>query len=182
MSLDIVYDELEIQLLDKLQTNFNEVGFKKLQHVDLFNDQFQMLMQGEEEAFDFPAILVDFNDILWDDIGEFSQQGDSLIRFHVGQHLQDHTKHKSQALKYLNFVHRTLHGFTGSIFNRLVRRRTVLDISHGGVIVHIMEYTGKVFDDTADPSKNWPGVIVDADTPHGSINRPTDPSPYIIPG
>ena len=172
MILDTVYTELETQLGDKLRTNFNQPGFKKLGTVDLFADQFTAVMEGEELALVYPAILIEILDIPWETKGRLSQSGVATIRFHIGQLWIDYTKRKSDSLAYLDFAHVALQGFSGSIFNKLTRGRTTLGGANSQMQVHILEYRTQVEDRSADKYGSWVHTT-------GPIDVEPDPDPNI---
>lgn len=184
MSLQLTYTKLEQRLTDCLATNFNVPGLPKLQHTDLFNDQFNEFEEGREWPFMFPAILIDLNDIVWESKGRKTQQGISLIRFHVGQNLLDYKLKSSMALKYLEEVHKAMHGFNSNVFSSLSRIRTQLDSSHGNVIVHTIDYQTAISDRTADPEALLDDINnVDVETKFNSVPpQPSSNSPYHIPG
>lgn len=154
MILDQVYNDIEALLTDRLRTNFSQAGFKALGTIDIFNDQFTELAMGNEIAMTFPAILIEFSDIDYTQQGRNVQQGEAVVRIHIGQNLLDYADKKGKALGYLDFVHRALQGSTGTLHNGLMRERMELDISAGNLIVHVMEYTTRIYDNSADKQVN----------------------------
>lgn len=154
MILDQVYTDIESRLIDKLRTNFTAAGYKKLGTTDIFNDQFTSLAMGEEVAMNFPAILVEFADVQYTQQGKSIQQGEAVIRIHIGQNLLDYHDKKSRALAYLDFVHNALQGSTGQNHNGLMRERMELDINAGNLIVHVLEYVTRIYDNSADRTVN----------------------------
>lgn len=182
MSLYTTYQEIKPYLISVLDTNFNVVGVPKLQHIDIYNDQFNMLADGKELPFLFPAILVDVSDIVWDDEGRLNQQGNGLIRFYIAQNLIDHNEKTELALKYLDHVHKALQGLSGTAFNKLRRTRSFLSVSHGNMIVHMMEYACSIWDKTADPELDLNNTTIGLEVEHGGVPDPPPVSgPFIIP-
>lgn len=188
MILDTVYTLLETLLLEELKTNFiPPTNMLKLQHVDLYNDQFAN--KELEKTFKYPAILIQFSDIIWTTESQGIQKGELLLRFHIGQKIMADTKAgaKFQAkgltrLAYLEEVHKVLQNFTGECFSKLDRIATLPDTAHTNQIVDIMEYTTVLIDASADIKRD----LVDAAPVELDVQKGTPPaivkpdSPFIV--
>ena len=165
MTLDIVYDEIQTRLIERLRTDFSEPGFDALGTVDLFSNQFS---EGSTAELTYPAILLEFVEVAYTQQGKKSQQGQLALRLHVAQEFTDHTEKKSKGLAYLDFVHRALHGHKGSLHNGLTRTRSVPGTGIGNVMVNTLEYTARIWDNTADPTLGWTDVNPELDETYDS--------------
>lgn len=160
MTLDIVYDEIQARLIQRLRTDFSEPGFDALGTVDVFSSQFA---EGSTAVLTYPAILLEFAEVLYTQQGKKSQQGQLTLRLHVAQEFTDLAEKKTKGLAYLDFVHRALHGHRGTVHNGLMRTRSVPGIGMGNVMVNTLEYVTRIWDNTADPSLNWTDVTLALD-------------------
>jgi len=187
MILDTVYTLLETLLIEELKVNFTPpANMFKLGHVDLYNDQFSN--EEIEKAFKYPAVLIQFSDIIWSTQSQGIQTGEALIRFHVGQKIIADTKAgaKFQAkgltrLRYLEEVHKVLQNFTGECFSKLDRVSSIPDTAHTNKIVDIMEYSTIITDASADTKRNLVEVNAALDVQKGNPPAIVKPqSPFIV--
>lgn len=72
-----LYKEIETALLSVLDDNNKQL----IQYVDLWNNQVDDA--EESEAFDTPAVFVEFNRIKWRTLGNKTQEGNITLTLHI---------------------------------------------------------------------------------------------------
>jgi len=121
-------------------------------------DQGQIDYPAEHYPIDFPAVLIDFENTDWEDLGRQIQGGDITIGFRVAfrlyEDLNNHTPADSrnaglQKLQLLTTIHKALQGFAGANYNRLSRIRTFTEKRNDGLKVIVMQYATYLTDESA---------------------------------
>lgn len=72
-----LYKEIETALLSILDDN----DFQLIQYVDLWNNQVDDA--EESEAFDTPAVFIEFKNIRWRTLGNKTQEGNTTLILHI---------------------------------------------------------------------------------------------------
>lgn len=118
--MDILYNAL----VNKLAADVPE-----LRWIDMDTGQYEFF--EDNYPVDFPACLIQFPNIDWQDLQRGLQTGDVTVTFRVGFKITEDTHATApdraaatDRLKLLNNIHRALHYFNGTAFNALTRRNT----------------------------------------------------------
>jgi hypothetical protein len=136
--MDILYQDLLTRLAAQVPD---------LRWIDY--DQGQIDYPAEHYPIDFPAVLIDFENTEWEDIGQQIQGGDVTITFRVVfrlyEDLNNHTPAASRQeglnkLQLLNTLHKALQGFAGVHYNALSRVRQFTEKRDDGLKVVAMQY------------------------------------------
>jgi|GEM_PF-4676508 len=132
-----------------------------LRSVDVFNNQFEDYKAdtgNEEQPLPFPLVLVEFAGgdwMLYND--RLTRYADPyLFRLHVGQELQydsdNHSAQQEEALTHLDFIDEVINAlddWTGGMHvERFLFQFEQLDTQRTHLIEHILEFKGKVLDDS----------------------------------
>ena len=130
-----------------------------LRWIDL--DQGQIDFPADNYPIDFPALLIDFTNTEWEDIGQQIQGGEMMISFRTAfrlyEDMNNHTPEESrnaglQKLQLLKTIHKALQGFAGANYNRLSRIRTFTEKREDGLKVITMQYSTYITDNSARES------------------------------
>jgi hypothetical protein len=173
------------QLADRLAAAVPSVAW-----VDL--DQGQLDQDGEEYPlpYDLGVVLIDFEEVTWEDLGQGRQRGEAVIRFTLARLVtEDSYQYSSQRaaaltkLEQLGELHRALNHYAGDGFGALVRvgssKQTVGPV---GRWVYSLSYRTRLVDDTGVAAGG--GTVEDLDTtPRGNQTRRPAPAAagFIIP-
>jgi hypothetical protein len=120
-------------------------------------DQSQLENEPTEYAlpYDIGVVLIDFEDVAWEDLTEGVQRGDAIIKITVArQVLSDSYQYSSQRgaalekLQLLGQVHKALHRHAGDGYGAMVRTYSRKEPSPlPAVWVYTMGYKCRLFDD-----------------------------------
>lgn len=136
--MDILYKDLLERLDDQVP---------ELRWIDY--DQGQIDFPAESYPVDFPALLIDFENTEWEDVGQLVQGGTLTISFRTAfrlyEDMNNHTPAESRnngllKLRLLNKIHKALHGFGGEHYNGLSRTRQFTEKREDGLKVVVMQY------------------------------------------
>lgn len=153
-----IYKDIADNLMDKLNTNYTG-DFKKLQHVDLFNNQISNY--EKELPFDLPAIFVQIQmNNLRTKAGQWYQNGDLRLTLHVLQYSLDDTIKTTDILKYLEEVNIAVHGTTGTNYNHLIRTDVDLNNNTNMMYDHQLVYVANCWDGSANRDKGMSQVLI----------------------
>jgi hypothetical protein len=137
-----------LALCEQLQDTF--------EHIDLWNRNIEFTEQ--EQAWNTPAVFIEFLPITWQGLGQGCQQAELTIRFHIVTRCTassaNGSAYQADAIAYLDLLdttHRLLHRFSGEKFNGLMRTRSETNHEHTEIVESIEEYKCLVFDDAAKP-------------------------------
>ncbi|MDF7809927.1 hypothetical protein [Hymenobacter sp. YC55] len=117
-SFTIVYPQLADRLAEQLPGLW----------IDLDQDQLEQPTEDYPLPYDSGVVLISFDEIDWQDLGQGVQRGEAVIRFTLAiQVVQDSYQHSAQRaaamakLQLLGDMHRALQHFAGDGFGALVR-------------------------------------------------------------
>ena len=130
------YDTVKSRLLEKVPA---------IKTVRLFNSQFDN--EQLENAFEYPAVFIQFLNITWTTKTKGLQKADAVIRLNVGFHSLK--TEEREIFLLLEEIHKALQGFGNeNLFGFIDRVNEEQDIDHGNVIVWLVDY-GAVITDTS---------------------------------
>jgi hypothetical protein len=136
--MDILYNDL-----------LSHLGAQVPELVWIDYDQGQIDFPTDSYPIDFPAVLIDFENVEWEDVGQNVQGGTVTISFRCAFRLYHdisiHTPEESrnqglQKLQLLNKIHKALQGFGGEHYNMLSRVRQFTEKREDGLKVIVMQY------------------------------------------
>lgn len=184
--METIYLETKDRLMQWLNTQYDTkfpvtAGAKpvsaKLQFIDLYNGQFELLKVAEGIKvlpFKFPAILFEFLDLQCvPRLGMRGQQVNGVLRLHIGQEcyadsfmmgaVPRNSNNQSLALNtlvYLKQIHRVMQNYSSTDmcagFDRIAIGQ---DVNHNNIIVHTLDYSFSYLDNSADPLLNWQTIM-----------------------
>jgi|GEM_PF-4630913 len=138
-------------IMDRIQQQCPEVKY-----IDLFNDQFNY--EQEEDAFNTPAVLVEFAPFETRSLSEGRQDMEIPFILHVGTEQyeeassREELSHRTRALEHLNTidsVSKALHRFGKGIGGDIVRTGFETDVNHNNMYVHKISFKLRLVDDIA---------------------------------
>ncbi|QCW20340.1 hypothetical protein [Flavobacterium phage FPSV-S1] len=130
------YDAVKNRLLEKVKT---------IKTVRLFNSQFDN--ENVEDAFEYPAVFIQFLSVPWTSKAKGLQEAAAVIRLNVGFHSLK--TEEREIFLLLEEIHKALQGFgSENLFGFIDRVNEEQDIDHGNVIVWLVDY-GAVITDTS---------------------------------
>ena len=116
----------------------------EVQHVDLWNRNVEFI---EDEAFDMPAVFVEFRPITYKNVKEQVQRAQVTVNLHIVTRMAGLTSGggfgQKEALAYFDLidtVHRAVHGLSGEHFSPLVRIQSQTNHDHDEIIENIEVY------------------------------------------
>lgn len=136
--MDVLYQKI----MERLDANVPE-----LRWIDL--DQGQLETPEDSYPVQFPCCLIDFTNIIWQNVGRQLQAGDVTISLRVGFDIYEDTNNLSPEvsrnngllkLRLLNKIHHYIQGFGGEHFNRLNRIGTFQEKREDGLKVYNLVY------------------------------------------
>jgi hypothetical protein len=142
---------LYLAIMDRIQDQCPEV-----RHIDLFNDQFNN--EDQEDAFNTPAVLVEFAPFETRSLSEGRQDMEVPFILHIGTEQyeeassREELQHRTRALEHLNTidsVSKALHRYGRAIGGDIVRTGVETDINHYNMYVHKISFLVRVVDDIA---------------------------------
>ena len=144
------YTELVARINAK-KTEFTDAGLSEIKHMDIWANQYNR--EEDEHPYELPAVFFEI-EADWTDQGSNAGAGVVDLKIHVEQHnyanSADKSTNQAKALEVQEIVDRlnvVLHGFSGTNFNKLKRRRSLRDPQLDHRIVYIIEYTTLYTDD-----------------------------------
>lgn len=163
--MEVIYTTLAAHLME------NVTG---LMYVSLFNNQFARMEMKEVDIdlVPMPAVLVQIDIPSWtSDNGGEVQRGQATVRLHIGQEIWADPAQGSESqdtaldvIRFITLVHTQAHGISGEGFTALKRVAGPLsDTDYTNLIVHVLEYTCELTDDSADSRRDWVPVTPDLD-------------------
>lgn len=138
-------------IMDRILTQCPEVKY-----IDLYNDQFNY--EQEEDAFNTPAVLVEFAPFETRSLSEGRQDMEIPLILHIGTEQYEEASsretlaHRTRALDHLNTidsVSKALHLFGKGIGGDIVRTGFEADINHNNMYVHKVNFIVRIVDDIA---------------------------------
>lgn len=127
------YDTIKGLILDK--TNVKTCR--------LFNNQFDN--EDVEDAFEYPAVFIQFVSIPWIAKTQGLQEADSVIRLHIGFHSL--RTEEREIFELIEQIHKVLQNYsTADLFGDLNRVNEEQDVDHGNVIVWLADYATLITD------------------------------------
>ncbi|MGV7234651.1 MAG: hypothetical protein ACQ9ET_00190 [Nitrosomonadaceae bacterium] len=125
-----------------------ETEVTAIKTVKLFNSQFDN--DDKEEAFAYPAVMIEFQDINWDNNLGGLNLAEFTLTFHIAQ--ESYTKEDDvDYLDLVNDVYVALQLFDAADFTPLARIADRQDTNHDMCIVWQMDFRTKLTDCSADP-------------------------------
>lgn len=119
--------------------------------IDLDQQQFEE--EDQNYAIGYPAVLIDFDDANWQDIGEGIQNGDMTIKIRLGVQVMEDVYNQSTQLsaamlklQLANKVHKALQNWQGEGFNKLTRVTSGRRPSNRSIWIYEMVYRTLVTD------------------------------------
>ena len=137
----LIYTDLKA-ILDTLKTAGT------INHVAVWNSQTEN--ETKEDAFNFPAVFIDFSEITWDrtqQIGiqtntKVTQSGTITFTLHIAFHtLYDETDYFPTALDTIFAIYNAVNGMSGGYYSPFYRSGERQDVSHDNVQVWEIDYT-----------------------------------------
>jgi len=134
----------------------------------LFNNQFNN--EKNVNAFQFPCVFLEFGNIGWLSQSKGIQQGETLIRLHIGfetyktdnnSNRIDQSNSEIGFLDLVSKIHVAINGFDGEYFNPLLRVSEQQNTDHDNVLVWVAEYRTMITDDGAETRYSKPLVKLD---------------------
>lgn len=157
------------QLADHLEAELPALGW-----VDL--DQDQINNEGEEYLLPYHlgVVLIDFEEISWEELGRGVQRGDAVIRVTLARQVTEDSYQRSSQraaalghLAQLGEIHRALSHFEGPGFGALVRVYSRKEPGRPGLWVYSQGYRCRLSDEQAVDLGG--GTVSDLDTtPRGA--------------
>lgn len=145
-------------------------------HVKLFNNQFNRMEQGEEQAFPVhEAVFVEFvSPIPWRTKREGIQEADLTVRIHIGFEsllLEDLTVFDRKSA-----IHEALQGFKDNYFTAFVRVSETQDTDHSNYMVWTIDYQTTYTDISTYTRRNF----VEANVTTLTVNADLDIDNQVI--
>lgn len=142
-------------LTERLKAWKDDGGAPVVKTVDLWNEQVEFIEQ--EEAFDTPAVFIEFRPVQWGTLGGSVQRAELTLRLHIVTAWQgsarDGSRYREQALERFNLLDRMdalLFNFAGSSGEEGVSfclfRRTAshTNHNHGELVEDVTDFTCQV--------------------------------------
>lgn len=147
----------KLAIFDALQARIKD-EVPEIKTFKLFNNQFAK--EPTEKAFGFPALMVEFSDLVYTSKSESLQEADTNIVFHLG--FATLKTEDRDVFLLAEKVNQSLQGFFGlDLFSPLNRTREQQDTDHDGVIVWRSEYTTLLTDNSANRKRRLVLVTTD---------------------
>ncbi len=141
--------ELYLALCARIAEKLPSIGW-----IDLFNDQFTKLEQGEELPIPLPAVMIELQ-VDWTANGNGLQSGNCRVVLHVGQELYTDSYYgspdQSRALEVLDLLqslYTHLQGFEQPGFSALERTQNEQDTNYGNLVVHKITFSTQLVDNS----------------------------------
>ncbi len=114
-------------------------------HCRLYNSQIDNLEQ--ENTFPFPAVFIEFNELVYSSRSTGGQVADCLIRLHVC--FESLATEDLEILTLMDSIQLALQGFgVGGVFSSLNRSFEGQDVNHDIIIVWLMDYETRITDNS----------------------------------
>lgn len=146
--------------------------------VDMDQDQLENEDQEYALPYDTGVLLISFDEVTWQDLGQGYQRGDAVIRFTLAmQVVQDTYQHSAQRgaamekLQRLGEIHTALQHFAGDGFGALVREyshKEPMPQAQRGLWVYSQGYRCRISDAAGAQGGNLVATDLDT-TPRGKI-------------
>ncbi len=129
-------------------------GVPIFRHFDLWNQQVDFLEQ--ETPFDVPAIFIELQPIVWEQLGYNKQYAEAVIRVHIVtpwySQTADYSTLENVMLNYLDLpdlVVKALDNFAPSAGNKFMRIRSITNHNHERLVDSVEEYKCRISDISA---------------------------------
>lgn len=109
-SKTILFNDIKSRLLNDVPGANNENLIKTSA---LWNEQLNEEVEKLEHAFNFPAVFIEFGDVVWIDKTDGLQEGQLLITLHQGFHVLE--DEKITVLDDIDLIYRALQGFVNPL-------------------------------------------------------------------
>lgn len=144
-----------LSLIEKLKQLTVPDGTPVIHTFDLWNEQVEYIEQ--EEAFDTPAVFIEFRPVQWATLGGGTQRAEITIRLHIVTRwdgsARDGSQFQQQSLERFDLLDRIDHhlfNFVGSNrqtdFNMFRRTGSSTNHNHEELVEDISDYTCMVMD------------------------------------
>ena len=116
-----------------------------IKHIDLWNNNVDFIEQ--EEAWERPAVFVEFMPITWNVVKGSEYRADAEVRLHVvtdwSGSAADGSVFKEESLEVLDLskkIHQVLSGMSGENFRRFDLKQTVTNHNHEEIVENVEVY------------------------------------------
>lgn len=116
-----------------------------IKHIDLWNNNVDFIEQ--EEAWERPAVFVEFMPINWNVVKGSAYRADAEVRLHVvtdwSGSAADGSVFKEESLEVLDLskkIHQVLSGMSGENFRRFDLKQTVTNHNHEEIVENVEVY------------------------------------------
>lgn len=116
-----------------------------IKHIDLWNNNVDFIEQ--EEAWERPAVFVEFMPINWNVVKGSAYRSDAEVRLHVvtdwSGSAADGSVFKEESLEVLDLskkIHQVLSGMSGENFRRFDLKQTVTNHNHEEIVENVEVY------------------------------------------
>lgn len=134
------------EIIQAIITRLNQVP--SLKEVRIYNNQFSKL--EKEEAFLYPAALVEVATIDYITLPQRNQAATLTIRIHiVGESITQGSNDDFTIYEVKEEVNQYLYGFTGDLFSPLERTHEETDSNHDAIYIYKMEYSTRFREEIA---------------------------------
>ncbi len=116
----------------------------KIKHVRLFNNQFEEMER--EDTFPLPCVFIEFASLEWEQKSRGLQEGEAIIRFHVG--LESVRTEELEMLDLIDQLHSVLQDFSTDISTAMSRETETQDTDHDNVMIWIADYSTRITDES----------------------------------
>lgn len=153
---------LHRQLVEKIKAILGA----ELKYIDLFNSQYNIL--DREYPFDSPAVFIGYIVNNAEQLGQQTQELEATIRIQMVHHTYMGTQDGAavtsmNAFEFFDFadkLQKGLHGFTPLYNNKqlsstLLRTSAIQDTNHDALIVFLMDYNCRIYDNEAFAGNNY---------------------------
>jgi hypothetical protein len=132
-------------------------------HVDLWNRNVEFAEL--EQAWDTPAVFIEFAPIQWRQLGNAVQDANCTFRLHIvtrcvaPSNCDDGNYYLMDAVEYfdlLDSITNLLHRFAGENFGPFIRTESYTNHNHEELVESIEVYTGHITDKSAMPAQGTP--------------------------
>lgn len=141
-----LYEDLARRLLDSGLIKF----------VDLYNNQWVHL--NEEKVIKYPCVLVEFEQIQWQQLGRHCQRASVLLNLYVGVKASGRTsamertpRPATEYLELLDDIHLLLRDLQLGYAGTFTRTQSLTDHDHDDIIVCVEQYRVNVIDTSVSP-------------------------------
>lgn len=150
----------------QIQNKVKAILGAELKYIDLYNSQYNNM--DREYPFDSPAVFVEYIINGAEQLAQHTQNLEATIRIHMVHHIYMDTQDGAAATSMNAFeffdladkLQKGLHGFTPFYNNKqlsstLLRTSAMQDTNHDALIVFLMDYNCRIYDNEAFAGNNY---------------------------